>query len=825
MQVMSGPGSSAKMRPNARKRAKAVLAFMAITALALGAGDVATAVPAYADVTTNNYAIGMISGAVGTVSALPTTVIAGTLTKFEVRFAATVALAGGNTITIGDSTAAGSVTAGASQVQVLDDAASCLEPSPTYTAQAGTGLEVTLGGSCSIIIGDTVEVDFTTTSAASPNLFTFDVVTSANATAAISNAVTVSSAPPTVSASVPGLGANAVYTISDVPVKALSSGATSLVLVARALSGSGTVAWYGGASAYAVTYTPNGGAGVAIQVSSVAVSRSVNAGDTVTMTLASALTDNASVGITAEGTNPAAAGTDGVTVTPGNGTPETTPNDVAFGSSVTGAGITASPAVAGSSATYTASFRAATAAPAGDDIFLSEPATDFSHVTGILVSDRDQGWHFVAVGATLSSGAATVPLSQGVAAGDTVALTLVNVTNPGAGPVSDFEISTSADVVPAAAPTYGISASSGSGVTVVASPAAPATQATYTISNLHASAALIGGSGTVTVSAPAGTVFPNNAAYYFVQDSTTSTGSGTVNAVYGGGTATVLVTVPQTINGGDTLSITIQDAINPANAGVYTMLVSGNVTGSTSGPVFPSAGVAYPDAALLSFSGTLYVFAGGHAFGVPSPGAAARVEAVDHAVVSVSPGTVPSTTAVPGTLVIVYDNPTIYVVGTDGELHGFATPAQFLRDGYDPADVITVPNLGRITVGATAGVEGAAANALATTANGAIVDSSGTYFVLAGGRAFGIPNPTALKRTEAADAARPLSGAVGSLTGATIADGTLLTVGGTVYVGYAASLYPFKSMAQLVADGYGGTPSIAVPSTGGLEVVTFYSGP
>ena len=50
-------------------------------------------------------------------------------------------------------------------------------------------------------------------------------------------------------------------------------------------------------------------------------------------------------------------------------------------------------------------------------------------------------------------------------------------------------------------------------------------------------------------------------------------------------------------------------------------------------------------------------------------------------------------------------------------------------------------------------------------------------------------------------------------------------MGGTVYVGYAASLYPFKSMAQLVADGYGGTPSIAVPSTGGLEVVTFYSGP
>ena len=367
-----------------------------------------------------------------------------------------------------------------------------------------------------------------------------------------------------------------------------------------------------------------------------------------------------------------------------------------------------------------------------------------------------------------------------------------------------FDGRRAADAVPAAAPTYSVSASSGSGVTVVVSPAAPGAQATYTISNLHAGAALVGGSGGITVSAPAGTVFPNNAVFYFVQDSTTSSGSGTVAAVSGGGTATVLLTVPRTINGGDTLSIT--------------------VTGSTSAVVFPGASSAYPDAALLSFSGTLYVFAGGHAFGVPSPAAAAGVEAVDHALVSVSPGTVPASAAAPGTLVVVYNNPTIYVVGRDGELHGFATPTQFLADGYDAADVITVPNHGGLPLGATAGVAGPAANALATTANGTIVDSSGAYFVLAGGRAFGIPNPTALKSVEAADRARPLPGTVGSRGGATIADGTLLTVGGTVYVSYGASLYPFKSMAQLISDGYGGTPSIAVPSTGGLNVVTSYSG-
>jgi hypothetical protein len=176
-------------------------------------------------------------------------------------------------------------------------------------------------------------------------------------------------------------------------------------------------------------------------------------------------------------------------------------------------------------------------------------------------------------------------------------------------------------------------------------------------------------------------------------------------------------------------------------------------------------------------------------------------------------------------LVIVYNNPTIYVMGTDGLLHGFATPAQFLGDGYDPADVITVPNGGRLTVGATAGSLGPAANALATAANGALVNSSGTFYVLAGGRAFGIGNEAALRAIEAADSARPLSGTVGpALTEATIANGTLLTVSGEVYVSYGGGLYPFKSPAQLKADGYGGTPSLPIPSTGHLTVELPYSG-
>ena len=45
-----------------------------------------------------------------------------------------------------------------------------------------------------------------------------------------------------------------------------------------------------------------------------------------------------------------------------------------------------------------------------------------------------------------------------------------------------------------------------------------------------------------------------------------------------------------------------------------------------------------------------------------------------------------------------------------------------------------------------------------------------------------------------------------------------------VYVSYGGALYPFKSVAQLKSDGYGGTPSLPVPNTGHLTVELPYSG-
>ncbi|HTT91594.1 MAG TPA: hypothetical protein VMF65_18715, partial [Acidimicrobiales bacterium] len=244
---------------------------------------------------------------------------------------------------------------------------------------------------------------------------------------------------------------------------------------------------------------------------------------------------------------------------------------------------------------------------------------------------------------------------------------------------------------------------------------------------------------------------------------------------------------------------------------------------------FPHAGTTYPNGAIVSFGAKDYVFAGGRAFAAAAAELAA-LEKVDHAKVVSAPGsTAPTAVAMrAGTLMTaraVNGSPTIYVAGTDGEQHGFSTGAQFSRDGYDAALVVTVPGLGGEKVGATVGVEGSSATALATRADGAIADSAGTFYVFAGGRAFGISSPAALVALRAADRATALAGAVGGAeTSASIASGVLLSAPGNVYVSYQGDLYPFKAMAQLAADGYGGTAAVPVPGTGGLSVVSSYSG-
>ena len=233
---------------------------------------------------------------------------------------------------------------------------------------------------------------------------------------------------------------------------------------------------------------------------------------------------------------------------------------------------------------------------------------------------------------------------------------------------------------------------------------------------------------------------------------------------------------------------------------------------------FPSAGQTYPNGAIVQFGSSYYVFAGGRAFLVPSY-EMRTLRLIDPAVVvSAAPSAnAPTDVALrPGTLVtsngVTHDS-TIYVAGPGGELYGFASPRQFLGGGFDPALVVTVPGLANLPVSAsTAGATHV--TALSTQADGAIVFSGQTY-VFAAGAAFVLPAPRDLAQLRATDDAAVLTGTVGQTeTSAPLASGVLLSVDRQgVYVTYQGQLFPFSSMAQLAAEGYGGTAAVPVPAS------------
>ncbi len=293
-------------------------------------------------------------------------------------------------------------------------------------------------------------------------------------------------------------------------------------------------------------------------------------------------------------------------------------------------------------------------------------------------------------------------------------------------------------------------------------------------------------------------------------------------------------TYPATCSGAEAAGYSISYA--PGTVTVLGPSATPPATATPSGPPtpappsFPDAPYSYPNGALVNFRGSYYVFAGGRAFGLTAS-QLAKLQGVDHAkVLDAPPGALAPTTAPvrPGTMVTtssVDANPTIYVQGTDGALHGFASLHQFLSGGFDPALVVSLGSLGNAPVSALSA--GAAhLDALSTASDGALVISGHTWYVLAGGRAFGIPTPGQLLALRQADGAEPVAGNLSaSELAAPPADGVLVSVTAAgVYVAYQGQLFGFKTMSQLLADGYGGSAAVPVPGPGGLPVVFPYSG-
>lgn len=833
---------------------------------ALGAGLAATALPASATATSNTYTIGSLTGSVSNVTISPTATTALSAESEELFFTATAALTTANTITV---TSNNTLTALPTAVQVIDSSGPCLENASaaglvTYTPTLT--FTITLGASCTIAVGNTVQIDFTYDPTVTGTT-TFTVATTNNGSASSVADLTVNSTPPTLSASSLTTGYNAMYTITGIGASGATGGSWAtltntatnawIVLSTSALTATAAgFAFYNGEAGYTVTVTPSGGSATSDALTGFNYTSTTS----VDLELTTDIGSGSTVQVTAEGTNGnTATTTQALQVTKENGTPaqavantltaagntEIT-NAVTFGSTVTAVLVTPSPVLASASSNYLVSFTAGTTGTPADICFSeANGGTSFINVSGALVTDTTGGWQYVPAvflhaappnaGCSGNYGLVLVLAGQTMKAGDAVTVLLAGVTNPAAKTVSDFTVATSQDQLAATAAPYAITVSESAGITVTASPATVGSLSTYTISNIVVGSAGVLAGQAITIATTtqpnADTVFPNNVLDYVITDTTTTSGSGTVTAPSpptGGGSNLVTIDAPNALKAGDIISITVNDVINPTTSGSYAItLTNANLgTPSVVAPAFPNATVTYPDGGIVDFGGTFYLFAGGHAFGIPTLAVLTSLQVIDHATTlfAATGATPPVTTPLLGTEIIVYNNPTIYVYGASG-LNGFATPTQFLGDGYDPADVITVPNFGGLAVGATVGSVGTGDNVIGTAANGALIDSSGTFYVVAGGRACGIATLAQLASVQAGDQATPLVGAVpSSWTTSTMENGTLVTVNSAVFEADGGDLFALKAPSQLAADGLGGTPSLVLSNYCGMPVVTNYTG-
>ena len=421
-------------------------------------------------------------GGVRKVAVTPTTAIAGVDTAFSVTFTATATLSGSTsgtaTITLTPSATLGGTTPTgvALAVPLVDGASPCVQAGANGGTVTALAVTIDLATDCNIPAGVEVDVDLTA-SVPTVSAFYFAVTTSENTVAEPSNDVSVHPAP-ALQVTPVKRGFLASYTVTGVDAPGANGGswssnpdfspATQLELVAVATNGSGATVWYSG-GLDAVYYTAPGGGTMADTVTEdFPTNASANG---VIFDLASAIPVGDVVTVVAGGFNPRQPVTDEITVQPGTGTGgafvgeapvETTTNTVTFGTSVTNVSVAPAPPFSGVSATYTVTFRASSAVPSGGDIFFSEVAgpTDFATANGVLVSDVTAGWHFVTSGTPTGPGTVEIPTVNGdqISAGDSITVTLAGVTNPPADTYTDFDVWTSEDEVPVAAPAYTISA-------------------------------------------------------------------------------------------------------------------------------------------------------------------------------------------------------------------------------------------------------------------------------------------------------------------------------------------------------------------------------
>lgn len=130
--------------------------------------------------------------------------------------------------------------------------------------------------------------------------------------------------------------------------------------------------------------------------------------------------------------------------------------------------------------------------------------------------------------------------------------------------------------------THGAGAASPATIQL-SSTSASATQVTYTV-GFTSPGALASGTGTITLSAPAGTAFPSASCDYTVANSTSTRSANCLNVVLGSGGRSVTITSNVTIAAGNAVVVTVLAVGNPTASGSDSLSVTTSAGGNFVAP-------------------------------------------------------------------------------------------------------------------------------------------------------------------------------------------------------------------------------------------------
>jgi hypothetical protein len=547
----------------------------------------------------------------------------------------------------------------------------------------------------------------------------------------------------------------------------------------------------------------------------------IAAGDKVTVVINGAINPTLSVGGVIQND----------TFTVGGSTPPVLPGSAVLqlGNSVSAVVVTPSPPTQSVASSYTVGMKLTTklvggAVGVGDSITLTAPAATVfttAALNNVLLSDASNPASSVTilpaqevVGGTPNILTITVPTGTTLAAGDSITLTVNQVTNPLNGTysatsqVGSFTVVTSKDAIAAFAAPYTIG-SPPNNSTVTVNPNTPGVAATYTVAGIQALTPIISGTSNIIITASSANVrFPTASSEYTITDATTAADSGPLTVTANGNSNTVTLQTTKSIPAGDLLSITANGVINPS-AGAYTLALTGGTLTATAVPPLtgaPAAGITYPSGGLIILpTGAIYTVAGGYALLVPNLAEFANIAPLNPA--SVVAATTLGTATAPrsGTLLQVAGSPAIYVTDNTGKLWVFNSPSQLLSDGYDPSLVVQVGSLGTLPIGT-----GTAPNAAATLADGSFLFFGGAIYGVDGGNATVIPNLSVFAQLQALDAAAVVTANSAPATNIVPANGSVFSnLAGPISVNYQGKVFLFSSIANMESLGY--NPYITVP--------------